>query len=307
LVIVEANDKALKQLFIPHLEKELIEQVAFKNVNETNKTIEALDLNIQVNPRAINLFYIFKGLRERIVFEDSVFKVLNTDISWNKSDLLKHLKASPECFSPNVILRPLYQEVILPNLCYIGGGGELAYWFQLKSNFEANAVSFPILLLRNSVLIKTQQQAAKLKKLNISNADLFLKRDAFINRRVRTISNIDIDFSKQKTHLKKQFEDLYSLAKDTDESFVGAVSAQEKKQINGLEYLEKRLLNAQKRKLKNHVERMVVIQNELFPNGSLQERNTNFSELYLKFGTQLIPNLIQELKPLKGEFLILEL
>jgi len=169
LVIVDANDKALKQLFVPHLEKELIEQVAFKNVNETNKTITALGLNSQVNPRAINLFYISKNLRARIIYEDSVFKVLNTDIAWTKNDLLKHLNESPECFSPNVILRPLYQEVILPNLCYIGGGGELAYWFQLKSNFETNAVPFPILLLRNSVLIKTQQQADKLKTRKETN------------------------------------------------------------------------------------------------------------------------------------------
>ncbi|MGB1211393.1 MAG: bacillithiol biosynthesis protein BshC, partial [Lacinutrix venerupis] len=203
------------------------------------------------------------------------------------------------------ILRPLYQEVILPNLCYIGGGGELAYWFQLKSNFKAHHVVFPMLLLRNSVLIKTKQQAQKLEKLNISNKDIFLKRESFINKKVREISNIDIDFSPQINHLKNQFKDLYNLAKQTDESFVGAVSAQEKKQINGLQNLEKRLLTAQKRKLKDHVMRITDLQNELFPNKSLQERNTNFSELYLEFGEDLIPELIKNLKPLDGEFTVL--
>ena len=181
-------------------------------------------------------------------------------------------------------MRPLYQEVILPNLCYIGGGGELAYWFQLQSNFEANKVTFPILLLRNSVLIKTKQQTEKLDKLGISDKDLFLKRNSFINKKVREISNIDIDFSEQIKHLKAQFKDLYELAEQTDQSFVGAVAAQEKKQINGLEHLEKRLLTAQKRKLKDQVVRMTALQYQLFPNHSLQERNTNFSELYLEFG-----------------------
>ena len=159
----------------------------------------------------------------------------------------------PERFSPNVIMRPLYQEVILPNLCYIGGGGELAYWLRLKSFFDSQKVVFPLLLLRNSVLLITQKQAKKLKKLNVTYQDIFLKRDRFINKKVREISNINIDFTPQREHLIKQFENLYLLAEQTDKSFLGAVKAQEVKQLKGLDNLEKRLLTAQKRKLADEV------------------------------------------------------
>jgi uncharacterized protein YllA (UPF0747 family) len=206
-----------------------------------------------------------------------------------------------------VIMRPLYQEVVLPNLCYIGGGGELAYWFQLKQFFNKVEVPFPILLLRNSVLIQSEDQNKKLHNLKVSHEDIFLKRNAFINKKVRDISNIDIDFSDQKELLIKQFETLYKLTEQTDKSFLGAVKAQEVKQLNGLDHLEKRLLKAQKRKLSDEVSRMTDLQNELFPNQSLQERNTNFSEFYLEYGDQLIPKLIENLEPLKGEFLILNL
>ncbi len=304
LVIIDANKKSLKRLFIPFVKEDLINETAFKTVNETNKILENIsdDYKIQVNPREINLFYITNNLRERIVFLDHKYSVLNTEISWTKEALLEEVDNYPERFSPNVILRPLYQEVILPNLCYIGGGGELAYWFQLKQNFEANKIPFPILLLRNSVLIKTKQQADKLQKLTVSNEDLFLKRDAFINKKVRQISNIDIDFSNQISHLKDQFKVLYKLAEKTDQSFIGAVAAQERKQIKGLEYLEKRLLTAQKRKLKDHVVRITELQSELFPNQSLQERNINFSQLYLEHGDQLISVLKDELEPLKKDF-----
>lgn len=307
LVIVDANNADLKRLFAPYIEKELTEQTSFKVVTKTNEALVNVssDYNIQVNPREINLFYLSENLRERIVFEDDVYKVLNTDIFWSKSEILQHLNEVPERFSPNVIMRPLYQEVILPNLCYIGGGGELAYWMQLKSYFKAVEIPFPVLLLRNSVLIKTEKQGEKLKKLNISNQDVFLKKDAFINRKVRQISNIDINFSEQKTALLEQFEDLYTLAEQTDKSFIGAVKAQEVKQLKGLKTLEKRLLKAQKRKLSDEVSRMTDIQNELFPNGSLQERSTNFSEFYLEYGDCLIPQLIESLQPLKGEFTIL--
>ena len=309
LVIIDANDADLKRQFIPFVEKELFNQTSFKAVSHTNEAL-AKDYGIQVNPREINLFYIKENVRERIVFDpDSdrggVYKVINTDIIWSKSEIQKVLLAHPERFSPNVIMRPLYQEVILPNLCYIGGGGELAYWFQLKHYFNKEEIPFPILLLRNSVLIQTEKQAKKLEKLNISNEDIFLKRNTFINKKVREISSIDIDFSSQKKYLQTQFKELYILAEQTDKSFLGAVKAQEVKQLKGLDNLEKRLLKAQIRKLSDEVLRMTDIQNELFPNQSLQERNANFSEFYLEYGAELIPKLVENLGPLKGEFLIL--
>lgn len=309
LVIIDGNDKNLKTEFIPYIKEEFLNQSSYKEVSNTNKELNALPENykIQVNPREINLFYIKSGLRERIVEIDGVFQVLETDISWNKNQLIAEVENYPERFSPNVILRPLFQEVVLPNLCYIGGGGELAYWFQLKSNFEAQNVTFPILLLRNSVLLITTKQQEKLEKLNLETKDLFLKQSDLLTKVTKDISKIEIDFSQQKEHLKKQFEDLYKLAEQTDKSFKGAVSAQETKQINGLEHLEKRLLKAQKRKQSDVLQRVKIIQDCLFPNQSLQERQANFSTFYLEFGDQLIQQLMVNLQPLKNEFIILNL
>jgi uncharacterized protein YllA (UPF0747 family) len=167
------------------------------------------------------------------------------------------------------------------------------------------AVPFPMLLLRNSALVITQKQKEKLQKLNVSLEDIFLKQNTLINKKIRQISNIDIDFTPQKKLLKEQFEALYDLAAQTDKSFLGAVKAQEVKQKKGLEHLEKRLLKAQKRKLADHVSRLAELQNELFPAKSLQERNLNFSELYLEYGESLIPMLFKALNPLKQEFVIL--
>jgi bacillithiol biosynthesis cysteine-adding enzyme BshC len=247
------------------------------------------------------------GLRERIIESNGNYEVNNTDISWSQDEILNHLNESPDCFSPNVIMRPLYQEVILPNLCYIGGGGELAYWLELKSYFDVVNVTFPMLLLRNSVLVATERQFQKLSKLEVSINELFKNQQDLINDQTKRLSSVNIDFSDQKEHLKKQFEALYKLAEQTDKSFLGAVAAQEKKQTKGLDKLEKRLLKAQKRKLSDQLSRISAIQDELFPRQSLQERNLNFSELYLEFGDQLIQQLVLNLQPLNGEFLILEL
>ena len=309
LVILDGNDKNLKRLFIPYMEDELLNQTSFKWVNKTNQHLNTIssEYKIQVNPREINLFYLVSGLRERIILHEEKYKVNDTKISWNKEELLKELHDFPDRFSPNVILRPLYEEVVLPNLCYIGGGGELAYWLQLKSNFEANKVTFPMLLLRNSAVLVNEKQLGKLQKLKLSVRDLFLRQNDLITKITKQNSEIEIDFSSQKEHLKQQFKDLFKLAELTDKSFKGAVAAQEHKQIKGLEHLEKRLLKAQKRKLQNILGRVIELQDELFPRQSLQERTANFSEFYRDYGENLIPHLMEQLDPLKGKFLILKI
>lgn len=275
LVIIDADAKELKKLFVPYVKRELVEQTSFHKVNEILPKLEAY--NIQVNPREINLFYIQNELRERIIFENGNYTINNTTLKFSEKELLIELENNPENFSPNVILRPLYQEIILPNLCYIGGGGEIAYWLELKSNFEANNITFPMLLVRNSVLLVTEKQALKLDKLELSWNEIFMSQKSLSDKKTKEFSAFTIDFSEQKAILQKQFEALHQIALQTDKSFTGAVKAQEKKQIQGLENLEKRLLKAERKNHASKLERIFEIQNELFPNKSLQERIQNFS------------------------------
>ena len=305
LVIVDGNDRDLKRLFLPVIEQEITNNSSFKAVTKTTKELTSLKHKAQVTPREINLFYGIKGTRERIEKVGTHYKVINTDIQWNSFESLKEEYTKfPERFSPNVILRPVYQEVILPNLCYIGGGGELAYWLQLKEAFESFHIPFPMLLLRNSALLISEKQNDKLQKLSVTPPELFMKSSSLINYKVRQISDIKIDFSEQKKHLKTQFLDLKKIAKQTDVSFLNAVNAQEAKQFKGLDNLEKRLLKAQRIKLSDQVSRLSEIHTTLFPQQSLQERKLNFSEFYLEYGNDLIAKLKENLQPLSGDFRI---
>ncbi|WNW02771.1 bacillithiol biosynthesis cysteine-adding enzyme BshC [Tenacibaculum sp. HL-MS23] len=306
LVILDADNRELKQEFIRFIERELKEEISHQKVTETIKRLGE-EYKIQVNPREINLFYLTDEIRERIVFEDDVYKVNNTSIYWTLDALLKEVHDFPERFSPNVIMRPLFQEVVLPNLCYIGGGGELAYWMQLKDYFDEVKVSFPILLLRNSVQIISEKQAKKLAKLDISLEESFQDQNSLLKDKVLETSEEKVDFTSQKEFLQQQFVDLRELAKKTDVSFVGAVNAQEKKQLKGLDNLEKRWLRAEKRRQKDLVDRIVLLQNEILPNQSLEERQRNFSEYYLEYGDTLIKALKEGLQPLQLEFTVIEI
>jgi bacillithiol biosynthesis cysteine-adding enzyme BshC len=306
LVILDGDDLALKKLLAPIVKDELKNQTSFHSVS---KTIAALEkkYKIQVNPRTINLFYIGENSRERILFENGTYKINNTDRTFSKEEILKEVDENPLAFSPNVIMRPLYQEVVLPNLCYIGGGGEIAYWFELKSYFEKVSVPFPILLLRNSVQIVSEKQQKKLATLKISHQDLFLKQQELLSKKVLENTEVDVDFNRKINDLKNQFSELKEVAKKTDISFIGAVNAQEKKQIKGLEHLQKRLLRAEKRRQKELVDRITTLQNQLLPNQSLEERQRNFSDYYLAYGNPFLENLKETLKPLAHQFTIIEL
>ncbi|CAM3856362.1 bacillithiol biosynthesis cysteine-adding enzyme BshC [Flavobacterium cucumis] len=307
LVIIDGDDSKLKKLFVPYAKEELLHQTSFKKVNETIPLLSNYD--VQVNPREINLFYIQDDLRERIIFENGFYKINNTSLSFSESEILTELENNPKNFSPNVILRTLYQEVILPNLCYIGGGGEIAYWLELKSNFEANNVPFPILLVRNSVLLVTEKQVSKLAKLNVNWEELFLKQKSLSDKKTKEFSKFTIDFSEQKAILEKQFEQLHQIALQTDKSFIGAVKAQEKKQIKGLENLEKRLLKAERQNHASKLERIFEVQNELFPGKSLQERNQNFSTFLKEIDNyeSFLDKIATNLKPFEQKFAIITL
>ena len=307
--MIDGDDAQLKQLFVPSVQNELSHQWVYNEVTNTNGALKTIDqgYKIQVSPRVLNLFYIKNDLRARIEENEGVFRVLNTDLSWGLEGILEEVKSHPERFSPNVLMRPLYQETILPNLCYVGGGGELSYWLQLKSCFERFGVTFPLMMHRNSVLLISEKQHQNLEKLNLTVADLFLSPDDLTKKITLKQTQHPVDFSEQKNHLKKQFEQLYALAKQTDGSFLGAVAAQEKKQLKGLSNLEKRLLKAEKRKHNRHIDKALLLQSSFFPNGNLQERVLNFSAFYAIYGHNFIQKLKTELNPFQQEFTVISL
>ncbi len=304
LVIIDGDDKALKKQFVSVMEKELLENCSFDCVTETNKELSE-KYNIQVNPREINLFYLRDGLRERIVFEKDRYIVLNTQISFTESEILDELNNYPHHFSPNVILRPLYQETILPNLAYVGGAGELSYWFQLKSTFEAFNIPKPIVLLRNAAVIISPKQLRQLDKLDLNFIECCHSLDTIINKKVKERSSLDFDFSNEKEKLASIYNGFFEIAKQTDKSFIGAVNAQFKKQTKGLEKLEKRLVKAEKKKQQDYIERLTRLKKELFPNNNLQERQLNFSQFYTAEGKEFIPALIDIFDPLIPAFNII--
>jgi bacillithiol synthase len=300
LVILDGDDPSLKSLFTSYIQAELQAQFSHTTVSATTSLMKGY--KIQVNPREINLFYLDKNVRERIVSKNNRYKVLNTSLEFSTDEMQKLAENHPEKFSPNVLLRPLYQEVILPNLCYIGGSGEIAYWLELKAMFDAAKVTFPVLLLRNSVVIASEKTKKRLTKSGLVWEDLFCSPQELTTRLVSQLSANTIDFGALTEQLKQQFSLLYAQAMNTHPSFLTALKAQESKQIKGLQALEKRFQKAKVKLNQDAVDRILALQNEVFPDQKLLERQTNFSDYYSLHGTYFIELLTKQLDPMSLKF-----
>ncbi len=305
LLILDGDDADLKRSMIPHFKKDLFEGGINQCLKDQSKALSDLHF-AQIFPRDINLFYLGNGCRERIEKREGRWYVLNTDLAFDQAQLENELEQHPERFSPNVALRPLYQEHILPNLAYIGGGGEIAYWLQLKTMFDHCEVPYPLPMLRNSVLFVEQKWQNRLADLELNASDLFIGLDALKKEYLAKHFPDDLELERFDKAIEKLFADLEDLAQTTDKSMLGAVKAQRQKQLNGMTNLRKKLLRAEKRRHKNDMEKIDRIYYSLFPNAGLQERHDNLSYYYAAFGRSFLAKLKAELDPLDFCFSIIK-
>lgn len=304
LVVVDGDDQSLKKLFIPAIDQDLFEQRHKPLVDQADQALEANGYKTQIHCREINLFYLEDGLRSRIEKVEEKYNVVDTDISFTEVELRELVRQSPEKFSPNVVLRPLYQEVILPNLAYVGGPAELVYWLQLKGIFDHHNIPIPMLMPRNFALIMDAPLARKFDKTGLSIEELFLPKDKLFNHAVLKISTAELTLNGEKKVIEDYFTRIQENVTQIDKTLGPLVGAEQQRVMKGLLRIEQKLLKAEKRKHTDLLRQIEALKDALFPNGSLQERTDNFLN-FAQTDQQFIPTLIQSLNPFDFSFSIL--
>lgn len=306
LVVLNMNDVALKRSFIPVIKAELLEQAAFHLVNQTIGQLTELGFKAQASPREINLFYLKPGLRERIVLENGQYKVLNTDLVFSETEMMEEVESHPERFSPNVVLRPLFQETVLPNLAYVGGGGELAYWLERKALFHHFGIPFPMLVRRHSVLWLDRDAVKKLNKFGLTPAEFFGDTDTLVRKFIDEHASGEVSLEPEIHELKRIFEQVAQKAKAVDLTLEKSVLAESVKAVTGLEQWQSRLVRAEKQKHETTLNQLRALKEKLFPAHGLQERYDNFIPYVLKYGDGFIAALKTHLAPFDPGFVLLE-
>lgn len=306
LVIIDADTPVLKKLFIPIIKEDILEEVSFNAISNTTEALEKAGYKAQVHIREINFFYLKDNFRERIVKNNNgQYEVLNQNISFTKEELLKEIENHPERFSPNAVLRPLYQEVILPNLAYIGGAAEVAYWMQLKEMFEHYKVPFPILIPRNSAMLTDDSIAEKVFRLNFTFKSIFKDSEVLKKEYVRLHTTNRLNLDDEWREMKGIFEKIKLRAHKIDPSLGPSTDAVKARLKRTFDSLEKKLLKAEQRNFTESQTQIERIKDKLFPDGILQERVENFAFYYLKYGDSFIEELVKNLEPLDFKFTVL--
>jgi bacillithiol synthase len=301
LLILDADEAALKKEFIPIIEQELFAGLSVGPVRECTQRLEDLGYKGQVYPRDINLFYISDQGRHRIEFKNNTYEVQGTGVIIDPYRLKEEVHQHPERFSPNVALRPIYQQYILPNVAYVGGPAEVAYWLQLKTLFDKLEMKMPVIMPRNFGMILTKNIMMRLKKLDLAYADLFLSEEALKQL-----------FFEKKNYALPAWEDSYRLLNElwkgvedkalkADGSLQGYVAAEKSKLEKQLEGIEKRVQKSYEQKLDQELSQLTKVKEQLFPEGSLQERKESFVSFMVNDPT-FIPSVIALVNPFDFKF-----
>jgi hypothetical protein len=303
-VVLLPDSAEVKAAFIPVMQKELLEFFSQKEVHQTVANFP-VEYKIQASGRELNLFYLLDGQRERIEYNNGVWKVLNTELKFSKEQIIEELNQHSERFSPNVILRPVLQELILPNIAFVGGGGEIAYWLQLKRVFEKVTVPYPVLIIRNSFLFIPKEIQHLINQLHLIQGDFFKKETELINQLVISGSKLQLDLKDEQLELAFFYKKIKSIAESIDITLSNHVTSLELQAAKKISVLEKKMLRAEKKKFEAQQRKLYKIKSQLFPNDNLQERMDNLLVYYAKWGKEFIEIVYKNSPGLEQQFIIL--
>lgn len=290
LLMIDGDDKDLKAQMENIFSDELKNQ-SLKNTTETE--IQKLTQKygkVQVNPRDINLFYLSET-RNRIEREGSMLNIVDTNLKFSQKEILQNI----ENISPNALMRPIYQESILPNIAYIGGNAEIMYWLELKNYFKTIPIAFPILIPRNSMLFLPKKTFDKIEKIGLEIEDFFKNYTEVTRNKLLHNTELEKIIEDKEEELKQTFEYLKEKSSLTDKTFRNLVEAEETRQMKSYARMKKRLLRAEKIRQHERYSRMNLLYLEVHPNNIWQERFLNFSVFYAQNGAQWIKKCYDEM------------
>lgn len=305
LIVLLPDQPDLKRQMIPLFEDELLNQKASAIVANTAIAVTEAGYKTQAHPREINLFYLRDDKRERIVEHNGRYEVLQTDWNFSKEEMLAELQSNPERFSPNVILRGLYQETILPNIIFTGGGGEIAYWLELKDLFKHYQTPYPVLMIRNSFMVIEKKWKEKIDKLGFGIEGIFEPALTLINKLVARETENQLKLNGTLSDTKKLYESIKEQAGSIDKTLEKHVEALKTKTVYRLKELEKKMLRAEKRKFADQQRHIEAMKAHLFPGNGLQERRENMAYYYAKWGKDFIHQLYRHSPAIERKFVVL--
>lgn len=302
ILVIDPDHHEFKKAFQPVIREEFKAPKAYEIVNDTNNQL-GNHYKHQAFVRPINFFFLKDNIRERIEREGDTWKVINTAITFDQKTLEETIENHPEYFSPNVILRGLFQETILPNIVFIGGGSEVAYWMQLKGIFDHYQVPFPVLMLRQSIQFQSADSSALQEALGLCMEELFIKEESLITQKVKAATAHDTHTYDFVAAFEQTLAQIKNRGLAIDHNLEYSTNAVLTKIKHQLEILEHKFYKAEKKNQQILVDQLIKLKRITFPKRGLTERYETFIPEYLAFDGDYFKYLYNNIKPLSQQFL----
>jgi bacillithiol biosynthesis cysteine-adding enzyme BshC len=309
LILFDPQDKSIKDMMKPIFRDELTN---FRKHTETmvGVSAELEDLyHAQVKVRPVNLFYSTDGGRFLLDPVDNEFRLHKRRKRFSYDELMNLIETEPENFSPNVLLRPVCQDYILPTVFYVGGPGEVAYFAQVLPLYDFFNVHSPIIYPRSSVTIMEKNISAIIDKYNLSINQAFWEPEALKQSVLASLSDITVDdiFSDATEKIDLVLDQLKEKLFEFDKSISDASTKYRQKILNYLEELKGKAIESQKKKHETTLRQIDKLSSTLLPNGSLQERELNFIYFVNKYGYEILDKIFEELAINKFEHQVISI
>ena len=302
ILILNTDDSRIKQSLKPIILSEVTSSASKPLVQKTQVELKSIGYDPAAFVRDINFFYFGNGFRDRIEKKDGIYSIIGQDKNFTEQEMKAEIEVHPEHFSPNVIMRPLCQEIILPNLAYVGGGGELSYWIERRHQFETLGIPYPMLVRRDSFMILQQEQLDQLKYYKLTLADLAARPDLLINKVTESLSTSSIQLGDESKNIMEWMDHIRIKAEAIDKTLGPNVEGEKSKILKAIEGIEKKMLKAEKLKLEVQLNKVKKLQEKLMPDQGLVERKENFMTFYSEYGADWTHTLLQDFNPLDGLF-----
>lgn len=297
LVFLDPTDSEIKKLLIPVFSKELNSfPETCETVIETTAILEQ-EYPPQVKPRAINLFYNHNGNRYSIEpLPDKIFGLKNSRQKFSANDFFDILYSKPENFSPNVILRPICQDFLLPTVAYVGGPSEVAYFAQFKKVYNFFNIEMPVIFPRTNITIIENRVNNYLVKIGLKPEELFDERKVS-SKVISKVNEVDIAkiFENYRDELNANTYTICNEIRKVDKNLETLFKNKVTKFLESLDSVKKKIEDTQLRQNDTTIEKLHSIISSIYPDSTFQERYFNVIYFLNKYGPDFCEYLLENI------------
>src|SRR5690606_2253021 len=263
---------------------------------KVSATLEEL-YHAQVKVRPVNLFYSTGDGRFLIEPVENEFRLRRKRKKFTQDEIINEIDMHPENFSPNVLLRPICQDYILPTAFYIGGPSEVSYFAQITPLYDFYNLNTPVIYPRASATIFENNLEKIIEKYNLSVEDIFTNADDLKTKVINSLTKNSVDdiFAEANNQVELILDKLKEKLFEFDKTIADSTGKYRQKILNYLDELKAKALDAQKKKHETTLRQIDKLTNAIYPNNNLQERELNFTYYFNKYGEEFIDRIYNEL------------